>query len=476
HLSPLLLPPHQSPPLASPASTNLAHRHLHISSFSTAREPLRDRTHAPARSFVSSISPPQTLHGAADSPPSPSFSPSREPPPARMSSPAKMIRRKKNVKKGIQFCLMVCGASGTGRTTFVNTLCGKDVLQHKDADDATDAHVEDGVKIRPVTPRKAPFADWVGLELELDEEGTRISLTIVDTPGFGDQIDNEASFAEIVGYLERQYDDILAEESRIKRNPRFRDNRVHSMLYFITPTGHGLRELDIELMKRLAPRVNVIPVIGRADSLTPAELAESKKLVMEDIEHYRIPVYNFPYDIEEDDEDTVEENAELRGLMPFAIVGSEDIVEIGGRKVRARQYPWGVVEVDNPRHSDFLAIRSALLHSHLADLKEITHDFLYENYRTEKLSKSVDGASGNADSSMNPEDLASQSVRLKEEQLRREEEKLREIELKVQREINEKRQELLARESQLREIEARMQREASQSTPAAVEASGEHTE
>jgi cell division control protein 11 len=153
----------------------------------------------------------------------------------------------------------------------------------------------------------------------------------------------------------------------------------------------SLRELDIELMKRLSPRVNVIPVIGKADALTPAELAESKKLVMEDIEHYRIPVYNFPYDIEEDDEDTVEENAELRGLMPFAIVGSEEVVEVGGRRVRARQYPWGIVEVDNPRHSDFLAVKSALLHSHLADLKEITHDFLYENYRTEKLSKSVEG-------------------------------------------------------------------------------------
>ena len=91
----------------------------------------------------------------------------------------------------------------------------------------------------------------------MDEEGTRISLTIVDTPGFGDLIDNEArydarlrflfsgsmligrSFGEIVGYLENQYDDILAEESRIKRNPRFRDNRVHVLLYFITPTGHG---------------------------------------------------------------------------------------------------------------------------------------------------------------------------------------------------------------------------------------------
>lgn len=44
-------------------------------------------------------------------------------------------------------------------------------------------------------------------------------------------------------------------------------------------------------MRRLSPLVNVIPVIGKADSLTPLELAESKKLIMEDIEHYRIPVY-----------------------------------------------------------------------------------------------------------------------------------------------------------------------------------------
>lgn len=216
-------------------------------------------------------------------------------------------------------------------------------------------------------------------------------------------------------------------------------------------------------MRRLSPRVNVIPVIGKADSLTPLELAESKKLIMEDIEHYRIPVYNFPYDIEEDDEDTVEENAELRGLMPFAIVGSENTVEFEGRRIRARQYPWGVVEVENPRHSDFLAIRSALLHSHLADLKEITHDFLYENWRTERLSKSVGEAAAGQDpnDSLDPQSLVHQSVRLKEEQLRREEEKLREIEVKVQREINEKRQELLARESQLRELEGRINRDQS---------------
>lgn len=63
-------------------------------------------------------------------------------------------------------------------------------------------------------------------------------------------------------------------------------------------------------MRRLSPRVNVIPVIGKADSLTPSELRGFKKRVrtwhqiqpeipihvkwqiMEDIEYYDIPVYN----------------------------------------------------------------------------------------------------------------------------------------------------------------------------------------
>ena len=45
---------------------------------------------------------------------------------------------------------------------------------------------------------------------------------------------------------------------------------------------------------------------------------------------------------------------------------------------------------------------------------------------------------------MQPEDLVSQSVHLKEEQLRKEEEKLKEMELRVQREIAERRQELVS--------------------------------
>ncbi|KAG6880026.1 hypothetical protein C0992_007823 [Termitomyces sp. T32_za158] len=343
-------------------------------------------------------------------------------------------RRRGSKIKGIQFTLMVVGTSGTGRTTFVNTLCEQEVLAHKPVGDPELAHVEDTVAIKPV-------------HVELEEDGVRISLTVVDTPGFGNNIDNEHTFQEIVEYLERQYDDILAEQSRIKRNPRFKDNRVHAVLYFIPPTGHALKEMDIELMRRLSPRANVIPVIGRSDSLTPRELKAFKKRIMEDIEYYNIPIYNFPYDEDEDDEETIRENMELRALLPLAVIGSEEDVLIDGESIRARVYPWGIVEIDNSDHSDFIRLRSAILGSHLNDLKSITEDVLYETYRTEKLSKTV---LDSRQSQVYPEDLANQSVRLKEEQLRREEEKLREVELRVQREINEKRQQLLAKEETLR--------------------------
>ena len=34
---------------------------------------------------------------------------------------------------------------------------------------------------------------------------------------------------------------------------------------------------------------------------------------------------------------------------------------IDGQPVRARIYPWGIAEVDNPKHSDFSRLRNALL-------------------------------------------------------------------------------------------------------------------
>ena len=50
------------------------------------------------------------------------------------------------------------------------------------------------------------------------------------------------------------------------------DTRVHCCLYFIPPYGHGLRQIDLEFLKRLQYKVNIVPVIGKSDTLTKPEV------------------------------------------------------------------------------------------------------------------------------------------------------------------------------------------------------------
>ena len=50
-----------------------------------------------------------------------------------------------------------------------------------------------------------------------------------------------------------------------------------------------------------------------------------------------------------------------QAAVPFAVVGSNQVIEIRGRKVRGRMYPWGVVEVENPEHCDFIKLRTMLM-------------------------------------------------------------------------------------------------------------------
>jgi septin 7 len=68
------------------------------------------------------------------------------------------------------------------------------------------------------------------------------------------------------------------------------------------------------------------------------------------------------------------------------VVGSTSpITTPDGRQVRGRAYPWGVIEVDNEQHCDFVKLRQMLVRSHMEELREYTNDVLYEDYRTEKL-------------------------------------------------------------------------------------------
>lgn len=75
-----------------------------------------------------------------------------------------------------------------------------------------------------------------------------------------------------------QHESYMRQEQQPQRDSKL-DLRVHACLYFIRPTGHSLKPLDIETMKRLGSRVNLIPIVAKADTLTPTDLASFKAKV-----------------------------------------------------------------------------------------------------------------------------------------------------------------------------------------------------
>uniref|UniRef100_A0A2H8TLJ3 Septin-7 n=1 Tax=Melanaphis sacchari TaxID=742174 RepID=A0A2H8TLJ3_9HEMI len=283
---------------------------------------------------------------------------------------------RKAVKKGFEFTLMVVGRSGLGKSTLINTMFLADIYGKEHLGPS----LRVGKTVRVETNR-----------CMLKEKGVNLSLTVVDTPGFGDAVDNSDCWQPVLEYIESRYEEYLNAESRVNRKIQH-DSRVHCCLYFLESNSHGMTPLDVEFMQRLHDKVNIIPIISKADTMTPDEVTEYKKQILKEIAQHKIKIYDFPDSDKDEDRENLKK---LKARVPFAVVGSTEVHEVDGKKVRGRKYPWGLVEVENLDHCDFVALRNMLLRTHLQDLKEVTSNVHYENFRFRKLACfSADGPKG----------------------------------------------------------------------------------
>uniref|UniRef100_A0A3Q2Q1T5 Septin 4a n=1 Tax=Fundulus heteroclitus TaxID=8078 RepID=A0A3Q2Q1T5_FUNHE len=271
---------------------------------------------------------------------------------------------RKTVKKGFTFTLMVA-ETGLGKSTLINSLFLTDLYKDRKV---------------PNAERIGQTVDIVKHTIGIEEKGIKLWLSIVDTPGFGDAVNNTA-WKHVEDYIDQQFEQYFRDESGLNRK-NIKDNRVHCLLYFISPFGHSLRPIDVECMKALHEKVNIIPLLAKADSLTHAEAYSKKSKIREEIKQFGINIYQFPECESDEDEDSKRQEQILKDSIPFAVIGSNIQVESKGRKFRGRSYPWGVVE-ENPIHSDFLLLRNMLVRTHMQDLKDVTRETHYENYRAQ---------------------------------------------------------------------------------------------
>ncbi|KAF0037553.1 hypothetical protein F2P81_010427 [Scophthalmus maximus] len=280
--------------------------------------------------------------------------------------------RRKAMKQGFEFNIMVVGQSGLGKSTLMNTLF-KSKVSRKSVLPNPEERIPKTIEIKSISH-------------DIEEKGVRMKLTVIDTPGFGDHINNENCWQPIMKFINDQYEAYLQEEIHINRKKRIPDSRVHCCIYFIPPTGHCLRPLDVEFMRRLSKVVNIVPVIAKADTLTLEERDFFKQTIREELRANGIDVYP-QKEFDEDAEDRMI-NDKNREMIPFAVVGSDQEYQVNGKRILGRKTKWGTIEVENIAHCEFAYLRDLLIRTHMQNIKDITGSIHYEAYRVRRLNES----------------------------------------------------------------------------------------
>ncbi|RKP36963.1 Septin-domain-containing protein [Dimargaris cristalligena] len=258
------------------------------------------------------------------------------------------------------FNVMVAGASDLGKSTFLNTFFRTDIANVDEEEDK---------------PMSTPHLFQTRVyPVQVEEEGVQFQLTAVDCSGLGEGLDRGDDVDMIIEYIDEQYRRYMIQEHAAHRPTVLPDTRIHLLFYLLPSTKGRLTEFDAHNLRKLAQKTNVIPLISKADVYTQDELARVKTKLTAEISHYELGLYTGPHN-----EDVPHTGSLI--TTPFAVIGSNQTHEVQGRQVRARQYPWGLIEVENPEHCDIPRLRCWLMKECLLDVIDKTHACFYADFR-----------------------------------------------------------------------------------------------
>ncbi|KAJ7644164.1 GTP binding protein [Roridomyces roridus] len=158
--------------------------------------------------------------------------------------------------------------------------------------------------------------------------------------------------------------------------------------------------VEISTIRRLSARVNVLPVIARADTLSNDRLAAIKMAIRRDLADNGIgfgifDVDHFPDDGKPPGDPIINTAANSPPASPAApsllrlpyALFSPDIYSHSDGNLQGkfvRTYRWATVDVLDKNHSDFLPLCDAIFH-HMNTLQKYTREYLFDKFRIECL-------------------------------------------------------------------------------------------
>ncbi|KAK7541356.1 hypothetical protein IWX49DRAFT_436435 [Phyllosticta citricarpa] len=216
-----------------------------------------------------------------------------------VNSPRRVRRR----KDPTAFNVLVIGATGCGKTSFVNFL--KTSLALPKPKHAIGS---------PPPRQHDPNSPFTSQYLETEIDGERVGLTLWDSQGLERSV-VDLQLREMTSFIESKFDETFAEEQKVVRSAGFRDTHIHCVFLLLDPArldtniahargtpgsfvdkyavrpslvGSLDEDLDLQVLRGLQGKTIVIPVVSKADSITTAHMAYLKRSVWDSLKKAKL--------------------------------------------------------------------------------------------------------------------------------------------------------------------------------------------
>lgn len=263
---------------------------------------------------------------------------------------------RREMNRTYEFNVFLVGPNGIGKSTLIKSLF-------------------QGM-IKPVDTQTAKLNEYTEL---LEENGVKLRLSCIETSNF-ERLETDV----LVKYIDKQFESYFKAQRRLSAW-KIRDTRVHCCLYLIPPYGKmKLRQEDIDCMAALHEKVNLVPIISRADSFNSVQLEKFKENILADLAANNIKYFKFQYDDKEDEERFKKVKVESE-RFPFAIVAADEPVFEDKRYKWIRQTISGKINIVDNTKCDFDALAKLLIRHCMLDLIDSTHVKHYAKFKSELL-------------------------------------------------------------------------------------------